>query len=133
MRTAGWFDRGLRLLVTVAVGVSFVGRPLAMKGGALAAQQAARQEASAMPDMAMAGHPGSPMPCHHHCGQCCAPCLACCACCVAAPLPPTTGTPGPVIATAHVVRAEPVVNRAVRAGDRHLQPLPLGPPLPLVS
>ena len=133
MRTIGWFDRGLRLLVTVAVGVSFVGRPLMMKGGVLAAQQAARQEASAMPDMAMAGHAGSPMPCHHHCGQCCAPCLACCACAVVAPLPPAAGPLGPVIAAARVVRPEQVASHPVRPGRRHLQPLPLGPPLPLVS
>ena len=133
MRTVGWFDRGLRLLVTVAVGVSFVGRPLMMKGAVLAARQTARQEASAMPDMAMAGHASSPMPCHHHSGQCCAPCLACCAGCVT--VPAVTAAPGALpAATPLAVRlVETAAAPAPRAGERHLQHLPLGPPTPLVS
>lgn len=132
MHAPRW-HRSLWLLVTVAVGISFVGRPLAMRAGVQAAQQAAQRQAHAEQHAGMAGHGRMPMPCPRHSGQCCAPCLACCPCCVTAPLPVAAPAAG---AIAVVVRLQAPGRQPVpapRSGNRYLQPPPLGPPTPLVS
>ena len=132
MRAHRRFARGLWLLVTVAIGISFVGRPLAMRAGALAAQQAAA-EALPMRHAGMAGDAGMPMPCQHHSGQCCAPCLACCAGCVTPPVAAVAPAVGILVATVRVRTAARGPIPAPRSGSRYLQPPPLGPPTPLVS
>ncbi len=111
--------RGLWLLVTVAVGISFVGRPLAMRGGVLAAQQAAA-EGLAMRHAGMAGDAGMPMPCRHHSGQCCAPCLACCAACVTPPVPAAATPVGLLVAAVRVAST----SRCARPGPAPRRPLP---------
>ena len=133
MRAQRGLARVLWLLVTVAVGISFVGRPLAMRSGVLAAQQAAQRQALAGAHAGMAGHGQMPMPCPQHSGQCCAPCLACCPGCVTAPLPAAAPA---AAAAAVVVRLAPTGREPIaapRSGNRYLQPPPLGPPAPLVS
>jgi hypothetical protein len=124
--------RGLWLAVTIAVGLSFVGRPLGMRAGVLAAQQAAVRDV-AKRHTGMPGHAGIPTPCPQHSGQCCAPCLACCAGCVTPSLPAPAMAAGTGPATAHLVDADPVAASAPRSSSRFRQPPPLGPPTPLVS
>lgn len=135
MRSQRGFARLLWLLVTVAVGISFVGRPLAMRAGVLAAQSRARTEHHAgMAHLAgMASHAGMPMPCPQGSGQCCAPCLACCPGCVTPPLPPAAAAAVAVAATERLARTDLAPVPAPRSDRHHLQPPPLGPPTPLVG
>jgi hypothetical protein len=125
--------RSLWLLVTVAVGISFVGRPLAMRAGVLEAQEVAEHQAMAGGHAGMAGHGGMPMPCPQHSGQCCAPCLACCAGCVTLPLPAVAQIAGTVVATVRLAGTDRAPVTAPRSSARFLQPPPIGPPTPLVS
>ena len=133
MRSQRGLTRILWVLVSIAVGVSFVGRPLAMRGGVLAAQAAAQHQTLAEQHAGMAGHGQMPMPCPQHTDQCCAPCLACCPGCVTPPLPTAAPVAGAITALVRLVTSgrEPVP--APRSGSRYLQPPPLGPPTPLVS
>jgi hypothetical protein len=133
MRTSHWLARGLWLLITDAVGISFVGRPLGMRAGVLAAQQAAQRHTASAHHAGMPGRAGMPMPCPRHDGQCCAPCLACCAGCVTLPAPAAMAAVGTVVATVRVAGTDLTPVPAPRAGGRYLQPPPLGPPTPLVS
>jgi hypothetical protein len=133
MHAQRWLTRGLWLLVTVAVGISFVGRPLGMRAGVLAAQQAAQRQAPSGHHAGMPGHAGMPMPCPQHDGQCCAPCLACCAGCITVPAPVALATVIAQAATVRLAGTDLTPVPAARSGGRHLQPPPLGPPTPLVS
>jgi hypothetical protein len=126
-------SRGLWLLVAIAVGISYIGRPLAMRASVHAAQQAAQHQALAEHHAGMAGHSGEPMPCQHHSGQCCAPCLACCPGCVTPPLPAAALVTGAVVATVRLASTDRKPISAPSSGSRYLQPPPIGPPTPLVS
>jgi len=135
MRTQRGLARVAWALIAVAVGISFVGRPLTMRGGVGAAvAQAARGQApgsSAQPmDM---GTGRAPAPCSHHSGQCCAPCLACCPGCATVPVPAawSLGVPSPAADRVAAVAAD--ATPAIGSVTRHLQPPPIGPPSPLVS
>ena len=133
MRTRRRLTRSLWLLVTLAVGISFVGRPLAMRAGVLAAQQTAQRQAPAGHHAGMAGHAGMPMPCPQNDGQCCAPCLACCAACVSVPVPATAAVLVAEVAKVRVPGTVLAQAPAPHSGSRFLQPPPLGPPVPLVG
>jgi hypothetical protein len=126
-------SRGLWLLVAIAVGISYIGRPLTMRAGVQAAQQATQRQALAQHHAGMAGHAGEPMPCQNHSGECCAPCLACCPGCVTPPLPAAAPTAGAVAAVVRLASTDRTPVLAPRSGNRHLQPPPIGPPTPLVS
>jgi len=129
-------SRGLWLLVALALGVSFVGRALAMRAGAAAAMAQAAGAASGrgghgMPMGAGAGH--DPAPCPQHDAQCCAPCLACCAACASVPVAVDLRTAGAPVAVTRVAAVAARQGAAPRSPERHLRPPQLGPPSPLVS
>lgn len=137
MRARRWFSRGLWLLVTVAVGVSFVGRPLAMRDAVLAAEQAAAHQAVGAQAHAMDmgdGHRGgSGMPCSRPDGKCCAPCLACCPGCASVPEPAAVAVAAPVAPPLRLAEAPAPAGTSPRPGSRSLQPPPIGPPAPSVG
>ena len=126
--------RVLWAAVVLAVGISFVGRPLAMRNCVLAAQAAARTAGGAGARPMDMGHaPGPGTPCPHHDAKCCAPCLACCAGCATMPVPAATPPAGDV-ALAVRRTVVPATSAAVPPlGGRFLQPPPLGPPTPLAG
>jgi len=133
MRSRCGLARGLWLLVTIAVGISFVGRPLAMRAGVQVAQQAAQRQAMSGHHAGMASHARMPMPCPQHSGQCCAPCLACCPGCVTPPLPSAMLAAGAVVAPVRLARLDRAPVPAPHSSSRYIQPPPIGPPTPLVS
>ena len=129
-------SRGLWLLVVFALGVSFIGRALAMRSGVAAAMAQAARHASTggahrMPMGPAAKH--EPMPCPSHDAQCCAPCLACCAACASVPVPVDQRAAGALPAAARVPDVVAWSSPAPRTPGRHLLPPPIGPPSPLVS
>ena len=136
MHARRWLVRGLWLVVVFSLGVSFVGRALAMRAGVAAAlAQAARTGSGThrMPMGAGSGAKDAPAPCPGHDGQCCAPCLACCAACASVPLPADAGAASLVALAGRTTDAAARSLPAPRAGGRHFLPPSVGPPSPLVS